>query len=58
MIRAIRTANPDGSDPKFLPVCLTVGNALPILAATQAISGAGNAGLLQDFAVDTGIVFG
>ena len=32
MIRAIRTANPDGSDPKFLPVCLTVCTSLPGVA--------------------------
>ena len=58
MIRAIRTNHRQGSGWTYLPVCVSVGNVLPILAATEAVGTTCNAGLLQDFAVDTGIVFG
>jgi hypothetical protein len=58
MIRTIRSFRRQGVGWTYLPVCISVGNVLPILAATESIGAPGNAGLLQDFAVDTGIVFG
>jgi hypothetical protein len=58
MIRAIRSTHRQGSGSIYLSVCISVGNVLPILAATEAVGASANAGLLQDFAVDTGVVFG
>lgn len=57
MTRAIHVNRPVFSKIS-VPIQLSTGNVLPTLAALEAITIDCSAAIFQDFAVNTGIIFG